>query len=125
MARPTEYKESFVDAVSEYLDIYENLGDAVPSVAGFACFIKVAKSSIYLWAADYPMFSDALDLIATKQEQKTLNGSLTGDLNPTISKLILHNHGYSDKAETQLTGAKGGPIQVEPITFVGVNKDSD
>jgi hypothetical protein len=45
-----------------------------------------------------------------KQERELLNGSLKGDYNATISKLMLTKHGYSDKVESEISGPGGGPM---------------
>lgn len=125
--RPTDYTQEIIDKAKSYLTEWENQGQVIPSVAGLASFLKIARSTIYEWATheDKAEFSDILEGILSLQEEIALNKGLSNDFNSTIVKLLLGKHGYSDKAETQLTGAKGGPIQVEPITFVGVNKDSD
>ena len=34
-----------------------------------------------------------------KQEKTLVNGSLRGEMNPAISKMMLTKHGYSDKQE--------------------------
>lgn len=104
VGRPTDYSEEklqiALDYVTVFKDVYE---DAVPSAAGLACALGVAKSTVYLWKDLYPEFSDALNRISTAQERHTINGGITGVFNPTISKLILHNHGYSESSTVEQT----------------------
>jgi len=58
-----------------------------------------------LWASEGKgEFSDILEAINEKQELVTFNGSLLGDLNPTIAKLLLGKHGYHDKQDTTTEG---------------------
>ena len=58
-----------------------------------------------------------------KQEMNIVKNSITGDYNSTISKVMLTKHGYSDKQQTELTGANGGPIDQEVrVTFNPVGK---
>jgi hypothetical protein len=50
-----------------------------------------------------------------KQEKGLLKGGIEGTYNSTITKLMLTKHNYSDKQETALTGADGGPVQLQEI----------
>lgn len=96
--RPTDYSQAILDLAEDYIVSYKDLyEDAIPSIAGLACVLGVSKSTVYLWRDIHPEFSDTLNRILTKQERDTLNGGVTGVFNPTISKLVLSNHGYSDE----------------------------
>lgn len=102
--RPTDYSEEKLRIAIDYAENFkEAYDDAIPSIAGLACALGVAKSTVYLWKGEYPEFSDALNRISTAQERHTLNGGVTGVFNPTISKLILHNHGYSESSVIEQT----------------------
>lgn len=128
MARPTHYSDEIARKSREYLTCYEELGDAVPSVAGLSVYIERARSTIYQWAAheDNQEFADILESINAKQEQVALNKGLKGDFNANLVKLLLGKHGYHDKIDQELTGANRGAIKAEAtITFVGVNATSD
>lgn len=78
---------------------FEEIGDVVPSVAGLCVYLDELRSNIYSWAGrdDCQELSDTLDKIQHKQEKLLLNGGLSGETNSTITKLMLCNHGYSDK----------------------------
>ena len=78
---------------------FEEIGDIVPSVAGLCVYLDELRSTLYSWAEkkECKEFSDTLEKIQRKQEQLLLNGGLTGETNSTITKLMLCNHGYSDK----------------------------
>ncbi len=126
MARPTKLTDELTAKAAEYLDRYEELEEPVPSVAGLACFLKVARSSIYLWSKGEGPFSDIVDDIHSKQEQKLLTGGLLGNYNPSIAKLMLTKHGYSDKQQQEVSGPDGTPVQVESettISFIPVGND--
>lgn len=69
----------------------------LPSVAGLAIELKVARSTVYLWAKEYPEFSDILETILATQEQVTLEGGLSGEYSAVIAKLVLGKHGYRDE----------------------------
>ncbi len=118
--RPSKYTPELLERAGTYLSVYEDEGDVIPSAVGLAVFLGVAKATIYAWAAEEgkEVFSDTLDAVQAKQEKVLWNMGLKNEFNSTITKLALANHGYSDKAETQLTGANGGPVQVDTETHV-------
>jgi len=99
---------------------YEQCGDAVPQIAGLAMELGISRDTVYEWAAD-PEKSEFSDIVAScmsAQERTLVNGSLKGDLNPTISKLLLCKHGHSERVQNELTGADGGAIEIAAIERV-------
>ena len=109
--RPTDYSQEKLEITIDYIKNYkETYDDAIPTAAGLACALGVAKSTVYLWKGLYQEFSDALDKIAAEQERQTVNGGITGVFNSTISKLILHNHGYSDSSTVEQTTTHKGEV---------------
>lgn len=131
MGRPQEYKEEFIEKVTEYLNLkvdeeyqvtkysgeksegYETkLRVKLPTIEGFAKFIDVNKSSLYEWEKQFPDFSDALEKIRIEQQERLINMGLSGQYNSTIAKLILSsNHGMREKTETDVTTG-GQPIPI-------------
>jgi len=102
VARPTDYCEEMNKKALDYLENYEEVhGDSIPSVAGLAVSLGVAKSTVYLWKGLHDEFSDTLDRIMTSQERKALNNGINGVFNATITKLVLANHGYSEASTIQ------------------------
>ena len=123
MARPTKYTPELVERAKAYLTDFESQNSAViPSHAGLANYLEVRRETLYDWAKqkNKAEFSNILGEILAKQEEMTLNGGLSGTFNASIAKLLLGKHGYSDKQDTQLTGAQGGPVA---ITYEGVKSD--
>lgn len=116
--RPTSYSNEMLSTAKDYLENFKDVyDDAIPSIAGLACVLGVSKSTVYLWRDSHQEFSDTLNRILTSQERNTLNGGVTGVFNPTISKLILANHGYSDSATvTQTTTHKVEESLAERLT---------
>lgn len=114
MARPTKYTEECLSRCAEYLEVWAETGDVVPSQAGLATFLGISISCLENWATheDKQVFLGVLDKIESMQRGLLVNRGLAGDFNSTIAKLILTKHGFSDKAETALTGKDGGPIAV-------------
>jgi hypothetical protein len=99
--RPTLYNQAMLDKANLYIDKHFELAeDVVPSIAGLCCFLDVNKSSLYNWAEQYKEFFNTLEKIEKKQERLLLSKGLTGVFTPTITKLMLSNHGYREKQET-------------------------
>lgn len=108
VGRPTKYNDE-LQAKAEYylLQGFEEQGDAVPSLAGLCCYLGVVRSTVYLWSETYPQFSDTLLAINEKQETMLISGGLRGEMNSTITKLMLANHGYSDRQDIAHTSPDG------------------
>lgn len=88
-----------VAKAKEYAAKYD--GDEVPTIAGLACLLGVAKSTIYKWGDEDKEFSDTLDALQAKQEQVLISKGLNSSFNSTITKLMLANHGYSEKTQVE------------------------
>ena len=130
--RPTKYNQEILNITAGYIENHLEFNDLVPSIAGLACVLKINKDTIYDWKTheDKVEFSDMLGQILAKQERMLLSGGLAtqdhGDIksmNPSIVKLMLSKHDYSDKTETDITS---GGKKIENnfiITPVSSNKD--
>lgn len=137
--RPTTYKPEFIDEVyayikecqDEYLHVVskydedddtgiqlnrgfrERLKVSLPTRRGFARRIGAHTDSLLEWTKKYTEFSVALSDLDAEQHDRLVNMGVSGEYNPTITKLLLsNNHGYSDKNETT---HKGG-IRIEDLT---------
>lgn len=111
MARPTKLTQQLIDKAAAYLGETkmggQYFGD-LPTVAGLAIFMDVARSSIYEWSEqDTPLgkeFSDTLERILATQQYMLQGKSLKGEYNPTIAKMLLNvNHGMVEKTKTDIT----------------------
>ncbi|MEF3108642.1 DNA-packaging protein [Raoultella sp. WB_B2P2-3] len=116
VGRPSKFAESLEKAKEYLMGGYEAVGDVVPSVAGLACYLGVTRKSIYEWAKGSDELSDTLEGILSMQENKLINKGLTGDFNATITKLMLANHGYSDKTEVD-NKSSDGSMTPKPTTI--------
>ena len=113
MGRPTKYSQEIQSKANDYVaGGHIGAQDPVPSVAGLACYLEVNKTTLYEWADKYPDFSDTLEACKARQEKLALMGGLTNEFNSTICKLLLANHGYSDKQQLEHTGAGGTPLNI-------------
>lgn len=105
--RPTKYSDEILEKALDYAENYDSYGDVIPSVVGLCRVINRSKSIVYDWEKheDKQDFSDILKRISENQEQALLNGGLSNVMNPTITKLVLSKHGYSDaqKIEQETT----------------------
>lgn len=99
VGRPTKYNDELQGHADRYVFDFNEQGDVIPSQAGLCCWLGISRSTLFEWSKVYPDFSSTLDAIQSKQETMTLNKALVGEFNSTIAKLVLANHGYSDKQE--------------------------
>ena len=98
LGAPTKYTQDLQDQADEYIFKYTEVGDVIPSRVGLCCYLGVSKRVSYEWETLYPDFLHTLENIEAMQERTAVNRGLDGTFNAAITKLILHNHGYSDKA---------------------------
>lgn len=117
MARPTLYTKKLVEEAWKYVNGgWQEAGDPVPSVAGLACEIGIRRETCHAWAKDENKeFSNILGEIAAIQERSLLRGGLQGDFNPSITKMMMTKHGYSDRVEQDHTSSDGS---MRPTTVV-------
>lgn len=107
LGRPSSYNDEIQRQADEYIYSYEELGHAIPSRAGLCCYLGISRSNSYEWEKQFPAFSDTLEAISVVQENQALNGGLTNRFNSTITKLVLANHGYSDRNAVDHTSSDG------------------
>ena len=117
--RPTKYNEEALNTAEDYIVNFSDYGDAIPSVVGLAVALETHRDTIYAWAKEEgkESFSDIVKRLSTNQERKLLNGGLDNSFNPTIAKLLLGKHGYSDKQETDITSG-GEKLSAPTYTVV-------
>lgn len=106
---PTKYTPELVATARDYLDNYKSkYADEMPSHVGLSIVLEVNRSTLYDWAThDDKEISNILDICMAKQQQVLFNKGLTNDFNPTIVKLALGKHGYSDKVDNTTQGTIG------------------
>jgi len=127
--RPTTYSQEMLQKAKEYLLQCEDqeiekgtsekpvysLKVKLPTKGGLARFLGVNRDTLYQWSQEHEEFSDIMEQVSAEQEDKLINNGLSGDYNPTIAKVLLTKHGYSDKLETDIT-TKGEKIQTsDPV----------
>lgn len=117
--RPSKYTDEIQDRADAYVDGgFADCGDVVPSQAGLAIELGLSRSTLQEWEKNHDRFSVTLQRLRWFQERISLNGGLDGKLNSTIVKLLLANHGYSEKQSIDHTS---GGEKVK--TFAGMYAD--
>ena len=105
--RPSEYTPEIVEKAREYLascvDVQDDktLKVKLPSIEWLAVYIWLAVSTVYLWENEHKEFSEVIDELRAKQADWLINNWLSWAYNPTIAKVLLTKHWYTDKIETE------------------------
>jgi len=125
VGRPTKYSNDMQAQADEYIFKYSEVGDVIPSRVGLCCYLGISKRVSYEWETIYPEFMHTLDNIEAMQERTAVNRGLDGTFNAAITKLILHNHGYSEKSELAHTSPDGSmsPTRIELVAPVVDSED--
>lgn len=127
--RPTKYTPELLLRAHQYVDDYTIAGDAVPQLAGFSIWIGITKETLFQWERDPEKaeFSDLIGKVREQQCQALINGGLMGEFNPTIAKVLLAKHGFSDRQEIDHTtgGESFNRVEREIIDPRSSAKDSD
>jgi hypothetical protein len=140
IGRPTKYDPKFIDSVDEYIMLHQDIERAeegknggfmysirakLPTIEGFASFIRVSKSTLYDWAEEYEDFSYALEELRREQKERLMNEGLSGNYNPTIAKLILSsNHGMREGKDLTSGGNSIAPDKIT-VEFIDASEDED
>lgn len=107
MGRPTLYTPALLNKARDYLEQFEDLSEEdngkVPSHAGLAKYLGISREYMYQWAKDEQKsdFSHMLSMIKNMQEEMLIHGGLSSKYNPTITKLMLSKHGYTETQQNQ------------------------
>lgn len=111
MGRPSllDNKKELIDRIMDYIENHLEVGDVVPSIAGLACELMVTRETVYKWSRDDNDISDTLAILNQRQERLLTSGGLSSTMNPTITKLMLANHGYSDKVDNTSSDGSMSP----------------
>lgn len=113
VGRPTKYKPEYCERVIA-------LGKEGYSYAEIAADLEVDKASLFDWARAHEDFSTALRAAKTYEqawfEREARSNMKNRDFNANLwyrSAASRFREDYTERKETQLTGANGGAVQVE------------
>ena len=133
VGRPSLLNEELLEKAKEYLHGgYKEIDNVVPSTAGLCCYLGLGKTTVYRWAEDTPEnrlnplcaeFRDTLEGIQLMQESMLISGGLSQQFSGTITKLMLANHGYSDKVQTDVTSNGESVNKPSIINLVAPNME--
>lgn len=94
-----------------YLEAYQDQGEEIPTIAGLAIYLGIARDTVYDWGEKYPEFSDKLARLLSVQKVALITNGLRGRYSSVIAKLLLAStHGMSDRAAVDHTTG-GQPFQ--------------
>lgn len=118
VGRPSKYNEEAQELAEDYLLNYSQDGDLVPTLVGLALHLDVATNTIYNWANENnPEFLRVFTRLEQMQHRALVNGGLSGDYNPAITKMMMTKHGYSDKVEQSHTSPDGSMSPKQPLVL--------
>jgi len=125
VGRPSKYGDSVLKKARNYLKTYDKDGDVIPTIEGLAVRLGVVTKTVYNWCEkkENKELLHTVDEISEKQKLILLNSGLKGDFNSNITKLCLHNHGMSDKTDTDITS--GGKRIKNNWAVLPVTTDKD
>lgn len=128
--RPTDYNPEILTQAIAYIDscedeirqvvVSEGMGGLkyqeklkvkLPTIEGLARYLKIHRDTVYAWKKLHSEFSDIIEELQQKQAERLLSNGLSGDYNPTIAKVLLTKHGYTDKQEIDQKTEHSGTIQ--------------
>ena len=122
--KSSRYDAGLLEDIRRYIDHdWQASGEPVPTVAGLLCALQLPRSTFYDLANKHEDVKQLLDRLLAIQESTLVSGSLKGTLNPSIAKLLLMRHGYSERIEQTVDHTTGGD-KMQPATFKGVTKHS-
>lgn len=123
VGRPTKYNDNILEKAEQYLlecvdtteqvvtgesekftSYKEKIKVNLPTIEGLAVYLNIHRDTLYQWEKEHPAFSDIIERLRGSQIKSLVNNGLSGDYNPTIAKVLLSKHGYSEKQEIQHSG---------------------
>ena len=115
IGRPRLLTPELMEKAESYLTQWEAIGDKVPSIESFALYVGIARTTVYAWSNENDEFSYIVERVNAGQARELMNRSLSGELNASISKLLLHKHGHSEKSEVinTMQGPNGEALKAE------------
>lgn len=99
--RPSGYTPEFLMKARDYLVYYKDEDEIIPTIEGLAVYTDTPRRTLYNWMEeeDKEEFRHIIERLLALQGKSLVNKGLSGEYNPTISKLILSKHNYIEKTE--------------------------
>lgn len=99
--RPSDYTPEFLMKARDYLVYYKDEDEIIPTIEGLAVYTDTPRRTLYNWMEEEEKveFRHIIERLLALQGKSLVNKGLSGEYNPTISKLILSKHNYIEKTE--------------------------
>lgn len=117
VGRPTKYSPAYPD------ELIAHMADG-RSFSSFGGVIGVTRETLYEWAGRYPDFSYALKVgrakgMALWEERLAKQACFAGGNTAAIIFALknLYQDDWSDRSQTEITGANGGPIEITKVAW--------
>lgn len=113
----TDTTEDFVDGPHGGKLIRRTAGKVqFPNAGGLARHLGVNKGTLYDWVKAHPEFAKVMDAMNAEQEDRLLNGGLSGTYNSTLAALIAGKHGYHRKIDSTISNPDGSMNPLKGLT---------
>ncbi len=127
--RPSKFTEETNQKALEYLANAKDYEDEngkfvvnIPSIMGLARWLNVSTDTLTNWRSENEEFFGIYASVLAEQGKRLIDNGLSGKYNPTIAKLMLTKHGYSDKQE--LTGKDGEKLEMGVVILPSKNEST-
>lgn len=119
--RPTSYKPEYCDQVIEW-------GALGKSLVWMAASFGVSRDTVHEWSKVHPEFSDALTRARALSQQWWEDAGQSALGMPGFSAALWAKNiscrfreDWTDNSKTEITGANGGPVQIQRIERVVID----
>ena len=128
--RPTKYDPSYCQDIIKWFDVepYRELVDQngkvylmpskCPTLAGWCGKMRSSRSTLHEWVANHPDFSDAYKICKEMQEEKLIQGGMSGAYATAFSVFAAKNViGWRDKQPDEVVQEQK-PIEIRIVKAV-------
>ena len=98
-----------------YLEEWEEVGEAVPSVSGLARWLGVSRRRLLEWRGSDAGMSEVLDLLDTEQRWALINRGLTGEISTRMAERMYQGHVRRTELQDMLGGDKDMVWRIEVV----------
>lgn len=94
---------------------WSELGHAIPTVEGLSSYVGCSRQNVYLWADANEEVKELLNELSTLQGCILVNKGLLKEFDSPIVRLMLGQHGYSEKASVDHSSKDGTMTPQHPV----------
>ena len=107
MPTPTKYTPELLEKAQEYLDTWEELGDAVPMLVGMSIHCGITEKTRMKYEKEHEAMGIVCAGVREAQQQVLINKGLTKIHDNSLTKLMLMKHGFTDKQTVDMKSSDG------------------